>query len=158
MICMICRFYICPRCGTFCARRTVFRVRWESEHSPMCANSDKRLIRPTLCVAFRRLFPKTAYTRSRQNLTVTQMHLFKKKKKHTIRDYHSSRKNLFSTPENHLLKNAWFVPRQSGYLANVQCVEAWCAMTAEFYSEYLKPGVTSRQKQLLYIMNPNKFR
>ena len=31
-------------------------------------------------------------------------------------------------------------------------------MTAEFYSEYLKPGVTSRQKQLLYIMNPNKFR
>lgn len=47
---------------------------------------------------------------------------------------------------------------QSGYLANVQCVEAWCPMTAEFYSEYLKPGVTSRQKQLLYIMNPNKFR
>ena len=43
-------------------------------------------------------------------------------------------------------------------MANVQCVEAWCAMTAEFYSEYLKPGVTSRQKQLLYIMNPNKFR
>lgn len=47
---------------------------------------------------------------------------------------------------------------QSGYLANVQCVEAWCPMTAEFYSEYLKPGVTARQKQLLYIMNPNKFR
>lgn len=47
---------------------------------------------------------------------------------------------------------------QAGYLANVQCVEAWCPMTAEFYSEYLKPGVESRQKQLLYIMNPNKFR
>ncbi|CAM9592786.1 unnamed protein product, partial [Laminaria digitata] len=52
----------------------------------------------------------------------------------------------------------WMDLTQSGYLANVQCVEAWCAMTAEFYSEYLKPGVTSRQKQLLYIMNPNKFR
>ncbi|CAM9461574.1 unnamed protein product [Discosporangium mesarthrocarpum] len=46
----------------------------------------------------------------------------------------------------------------SGYLANVQCVEAWCPMTAEFYSEYLKDGVNSRQRQLLYVMNPNKFR
>eukprot|EP00903_Cladosiphon_okamuranus_P009613 g9151.t1 len=52
----------------------------------------------------------------------------------------------------------WMDLTQSGYLANVQCVEAWCPMTAEFYSEYLKPGVTARQKQLLYIMNPNKFR
>ncbi|CAB1100501.1 unnamed protein product [Ectocarpus sp. CCAP 1310/34] len=50
----------------------------------------------------------------------------------------------------------WMDLTQSGYLANVQCVEAWCPMTAEFYSEYLKPGVTARQKQLLYIMNPNK--
>ncbi|CAN0081955.1 unnamed protein product [Ascophyllum nodosum] len=52
----------------------------------------------------------------------------------------------------------WMDLTQAGYLANVQCVEAWCPMTAEFYSEYLKPGVDSRQKQLLYIMNPNKFR
>ena len=58
------------------------------------------------------------------------------------------------------VRRAGFAPVvvQSGYLANVQCVEAWCPMTAEFYSEYLKPGVTARQKQLLYIMNPNKFR
>ncbi|CAM9128903.1 unnamed protein product [Sphacelaria rigidula] len=52
----------------------------------------------------------------------------------------------------------WMDLTQSGYLANVQCVEAWCPMTAEFYAEYLKPSVTLRQKQLLYIMNPNKFR
>lgn len=31
-------------------------------------------------------------------------------------------------------------------------------MTAEFYREYLKPELSMRQKQLLYILNPRKFR
>ena len=43
----------------------------------------------------------------------------------------------------------------------VQCVEAWCPMSAEFYREYLKEtaeGMTHRKRELLYVMNPNKFR
>jgi DNA excision repair protein ERCC-3 len=58
----------------------------------------------------------------------------------------------------------WMDLTSGGYLANVQCVEAWCPMTAAFYSEYLKAedragaGITSRRRELLYVMNPNKFR
>lgn len=43
-------------------------------------------------------------------------------------------------------------------MANVQCAEVWCPMTAEFYSEYLKPNLPLRKQQLLYILNPTKFR
>lgn len=50
----------------------------------------------------------------------------------------------------------WLSLQKEGYLATVQCVEVRCPMTAEFYSEYLKEE--SRRKQLLYVMNPNKFR
>ena len=46
----------------------------------------------------------------------------------------------------------WLELQESGYLARVQCIEVWCEMTPEFYSEYLK----SRQ-QTLYVANPNKF-
>ena len=28
----------------------------------------------------------------------------------------------------------------AGHLANVQCVEVWCPMTAAFYREYLRHG------------------
>ncbi|CAN0413747.1 unnamed protein product [Phaeothamnion confervicola] len=46
----------------------------------------------------------------------------------------------------------------AGYLANVQCVEAWCPMTAEFFAEYLSEAHTARRRELLYVMNPTKFR
>ncbi|KAL9650647.1 hypothetical protein ABK040_016364 [Willaertia magna] len=50
----------------------------------------------------------------------------------------------------------WLDLQQKGHLANVQCVEVWCPMTAEFYSEYL---TANAQKKILFsIMNPNKFR
>lgn len=49
----------------------------------------------------------------------------------------------------------WMDLAQKGHIANVQCAEVWCPMTAEFYQEYLRE--TSRKKMLLYIMNPTKF-
>lgn len=52
----------------------------------------------------------------------------------------------------------WMDLTQQGYLANVQCAEVWCPMTAEFFREYLKPNLPLRRQQLLYILNPNKFR
>lgn len=55
----------------------------------------------------------------------------------------------------------WMDLTQQGYLANVQCLEVWCPMTKEFYAEYLKHSVVSgqmRRQQLLYILNPRKFR
>jgi len=51
----------------------------------------------------------------------------------------------------------WIDLTRAGHIANVQCVEVWCDMTPEFYGEYLKATSTNR-KQLLYVMNPNKFR
>lgn len=44
---------------------------------------------------------------------------------------------------------------QKGHIANVQCAEVWCPMTAEFYQEYLREN--ARKRMLLYIMNPTKF-
>ncbi|KAG5180679.1 P-loop containing nucleoside triphosphate hydrolase protein [Tribonema minus] len=52
----------------------------------------------------------------------------------------------------------WMDLTAGGYLANVQCVEAWCPMTAEFYREYLNESINHRKKELLYVTNPNKFR
>ncbi|OQR93463.1 TFIIH basal transcription factor complex helicase XPB subunit [Thraustotheca clavata] len=51
----------------------------------------------------------------------------------------------------------WMDLTQSGFLANVSCVEVWCPMTGPFYSEYLKDNNTARQRALLYVANPNKF-
>ena len=31
----------------------------------------------------------------------------------------------------------WLDLTRQGYLANVQCIEVWCEMTPEFYTEYL---------------------
>jgi DNA excision repair protein ERCC-3 len=50
----------------------------------------------------------------------------------------------------------WLSLQKAGFLATVQCVEVRCPMTKEFYKEYLS-GDTKKQ-QLLYVMNPNKFR
>uniref|UniRef100_A0A7S3VI15 DNA 3'-5' helicase n=1 Tax=Dunaliella tertiolecta TaxID=3047 RepID=A0A7S3VI15_DUNTE len=50
----------------------------------------------------------------------------------------------------------WLDLTRAGHIANVQCVEVWCPMTKEFFKEYLKPQNSSR-KQLMYVMNPNKF-
>lgn len=52
----------------------------------------------------------------------------------------------------------WMDLTQQGFLANVQCCEVWCPMTAEFYREYLRPDLTLRLTKLMYILNPNKFR
>ena len=66
----------------------------------------------------------------------------------------------------------WMDLTHAGHLANVQCVEVWCPMTAPFYREYLRHGgaglgnkesgiVVSgagRTRRLLYVLNPTKFR
>ncbi|KAL2315294.1 General transcription and DNA repair factor IIH helicase subunit XPB [Schizosaccharomyces pombe] len=49
----------------------------------------------------------------------------------------------------------WMDLAQKGHIAKVQCAEVWCAMTTEFYNEYLREN--SRKRMLLYIMNPKKF-
>ncbi|KAK7110555.1 general transcription and DNA repair factor IIH helicase/translocase subunit XPB-like [Littorina saxatilis] len=50
----------------------------------------------------------------------------------------------------------WMELQNNNYIARVQCAEAWCPMTPEFYREYLT--TKSQRKMLLYGMNPNKFR
>ena len=52
----------------------------------------------------------------------------------------------------------WLDLTRAGHIANVQCAEVWCPMTTEFMREYLRPGVSATQKQLLYVMNPSKLR
>ncbi|KAI5902185.1 General transcription and DNA repair factor IIH helicase subunit XPB [Candida parapsilosis] len=49
----------------------------------------------------------------------------------------------------------WMDLAQKGHIANVQCAEVWCPMTAEFYQEYLRES--ARKRMLLYITNPTKF-
>ncbi|KAJ3063385.1 hypothetical protein HDU98_000812 [Podochytrium sp. JEL0797] len=49
----------------------------------------------------------------------------------------------------------WLDLAERGYIANVRCSEVWCEMTKEFYKEYLPQS--SRKRQLLYVMNPNKI-
>lgn len=49
----------------------------------------------------------------------------------------------------------WLDLARQGHIANVQCAEVWCPMTAEFYREYLREN--SRRRKLLYVMNPRKF-
>ncbi|KAG9315264.1 P-loop containing nucleoside triphosphate hydrolase protein [Chiua virens] len=49
----------------------------------------------------------------------------------------------------------WMDLAAKGHIANVQCAEVWCAMTPEFYREYLREQ--SRKRMLLYCMNPKKF-
>lgn len=49
----------------------------------------------------------------------------------------------------------WLDLSRQGHIANVQCAEVWCPMTADFYREYLRE--TSRKKRLLWVMNPTKF-
>ncbi|KAE8446188.1 DNA repair helicase RAD25 [Mollisiaceae sp. DMI_Dod_QoI] len=49
----------------------------------------------------------------------------------------------------------WMELAEQGHIARVQCAEVWCPMTTEFYSEYL--NVSTRNKSLLWIMNPRKF-
>ncbi|TVU04970.1 hypothetical protein EJB05_48115, partial [Eragrostis curvula] len=51
----------------------------------------------------------------------------------------------------------WLDLVKGGFIANVQCAEVWCPMTQEFFAEYLKKE-NSKKKQVLYAMNPNKFR
>jgi len=51
----------------------------------------------------------------------------------------------------------WIDLQRAGHIANVQCVEVWCGMAAEFYREYLCTESRGR-RSLLYVMNPTKFR
>ena len=50
----------------------------------------------------------------------------------------------------------WLDLQRDGHIANVQCVEVWCPMTAEFFKKYLSRDQASK-RQVLYCMNPNKF-
>ena len=50
----------------------------------------------------------------------------------------------------------WLDLQRDGHIANVQCVEVWCPMTAEFFKKYLQKD-QAQKKQVLYCMNPNKF-
>jgi DNA excision repair protein ERCC-3 len=50
----------------------------------------------------------------------------------------------------------WQELSEQGHIAKVQCAEVWCAMTTEFYSEYLK-AQTPNKRVLLFTMNPRKF-
>lgn len=72
----------------------------------------------------------------------------------------------------------WLELQKRGFIAKVQCAEVWCPMTPQFYREYLimrmqKKLVKFKKififntlikifgfefSQLLYVMNPNKFR
>ena len=54
-----------------------------------------------------------------------------------------------------LYESNWKDLTEQGYLANVQCIEVWCEMTAEFYQEYLTGD--KNKKQMFYVCNPNKF-
>lgn len=57
----------------------------------------------------------------------------------------------------------WMDLTQQGFLANVECTEVWCPMSKEFFIEYMKMESKKghgfkRTQQLLYILNPTKFR
>jgi len=50
----------------------------------------------------------------------------------------------------------WLKLTDEGYLAKVLCAEVWCPMAGDFFEKYLR-CTDSKIKQLLYVMNPNKF-
>ena len=52
----------------------------------------------------------------------------------------------------------WLDLTRAGHIASVQCAEVWCPMTPEFMREYLRRDRSASQRQLLYVMNPNKLR
>lgn len=54
-----------------------------------------------------------------------------------------------------LFEANWMELSKQGHIARVQCAEVWCPMPTEFYDQYLQQD--HRNKNLLYIMNPNKF-
>lgn len=41
----------------------------------------------------------------------------------------------------------WIDLTLDGYLAKVECVEVWCPMTKEFYSEYIRRSFTSHSSR-----------
>lgn len=45
----------------------------------------------------------------------------------------------------------WIDLTLDGYLAKVECVEVWCPMTKEFYSEYIRRSFTSHSSRWVYI-------
>uniref|UniRef100_A0A7S2S5M8 DNA 3'-5' helicase n=1 Tax=Mucochytrium quahogii TaxID=96639 RepID=A0A7S2S5M8_9STRA len=51
----------------------------------------------------------------------------------------------------------WLKLTDEGFLAKVLCAEVWCPMTRDFFKKYLNPQTDGKLKQLLYVMNPNKF-
>jgi len=67
--------------------------------------------------------------------------------------------DLYSLVGPKLYEANWVDLQKDGHLAHVQCIEVWCDMTPEFYHAYLaEPNVKQNTRQLLYWMNPNKFR
>lgn len=66
-----------------------------------------------------------------------------------------------------LFEANWMDLTQSGYLAQVQCVEVWCEPSREFYREFVaatdesatgERGIGEAGRQLLALMNPSKLR
>ena len=41
----------------------------------------------------------------------------------------------------------WIDLTLDGYLAKVECVEVWCPMTKEFYSEYIRRSFTTHSSR-----------
>jgi DNA excision repair protein ERCC-3 len=67
--------------------------------------------------------------------------------------------DLYSLVGPKLYEANWVDLQKDGHLAHVQCIEVWCDMTPEFYHAYLSEAhVKQNTRQLLYWMNPNKFR
>ena len=44
----------------------------------------------------------------------------------------------------------WLDLQRDGHIANVQCVEVWCPMTAEFFKKYLSRDQAAK-RQVLYL-------
>ena len=57
-----------------------------------------------------------------------------------------------------LFEANWLDLTRAGHLARVRCEEVRCAMPREFFREYLRCRGGARQKRLLGILNPAKFR
>lgn len=51
----------------------------------------------------------------------------------------------------------WIDLQDRGYLARVQCIEVWCEMTSEFYTEYNAARSNAKLKEALYFNNPTKY-
>ena len=57
-----------------------------------------------------------------------------------------------------LFEGNWLELQKLGFIAKVECAEVWCAISAEFFVEYLKKETSASMKNRLLAVNPEKFR